>query len=151
MKKISIREKLILYFVVLSVVSITIISLFSIFEARKGITDRTFSQLILLRDLRREQILTFFESRTRELNSIASSKEIIEMAVSIKNNARSADNEAIILNNGHLPYFYDDSSYFKSSYFISAEGISINIHLGSRFEFTPEPGLIISDTGFLWG
>jgi PAS domain S-box-containing protein len=152
MKKISIREKLILYFVVLSVISITIVSLFSIFEAKKGITDRTFSQLILLRDLRREQILTFFESRTRELNSLACSQEIIEMAVSIKNNAGITDNEAIIFDNRHLPYFFDDSSYFKSSYFISAEGdIYKYLPMDSGFEMTPEPGLIISDTGFLDG
>ncbi|NTV84092.1 MAG: HAMP domain-containing protein, partial [Bacteroidales bacterium] len=152
MKKISIREKLILYFVVLSIISITIISLFSIFEAKKGITDRTFSQLILLRDLRREQILTFFESRTKELKSLARSKEIMEMAELFMNKASSTDNRTSLLNNDHLLDFAADSSYFKSSYFISAEGdIYKYSPLGKSYNFLPETERVIPDTSFLSG
>ncbi len=73
MRNISIRERLILYFVLLSVISIAVVSLFSIFQARKGITDRTFSQLALLRDIRREQINAFYESRGSELTALSAS------------------------------------------------------------------------------
>ena len=73
MKKISIKERLILYFVLLSIISIAVVSLFSIYEAKKGIRERAFSQLILLRDLRREQIGMFYEERGRELVALAGS------------------------------------------------------------------------------
>ena len=84
MKKISIKERLILYFVLLSVISIAIVSLFSIFEAKKGIRERAFSQLILLRDLRREQIQTFYNSLGQELAALAQTYCIKNAAASLQ-------------------------------------------------------------------
>jgi two-component system, NarL family, sensor kinase len=122
MKRISIREKLILYFVILSIISIAIVSLFSIFEAKKGIINRTFSQLILLRDLRREQILTFFETRTGVLKCLANAEFMRETAgtVSMKD---SLDAPApFIIKNKHLFDLASDTNYSKALYYITTRG-----------------------------
>ena len=150
MKKISIKERLILYFVVLSVISITIVSLFSIFEARKGITNRTFSQLILLRDLRREQILTFFESRTNELKSLASSGYMIDIAEFILNREGHSDTVSFLAKENKLLELVSDSGYCKSVYFISASGNTYSFNfIKTDQAFLPERAGINIDTSFL--
>jgi signal transduction histidine kinase len=130
MKKISIRERLILYFVILSVISIAIVSLFSIFEAKKGITNRTFSQLILLRDLRREQILTFFETRSNELKSLANSEDIREIALNICRNDNSHTSNPFVLKNKNLIDLVADPNFSRSIYYISGQG--------TAYIFSPE-------------
>jgi PAS domain S-box-containing protein len=83
MRKISIKERLILYFVLLSLISIAIVSLFSIFEAKKGIRERAFSQLILLRDLRREQIQSLYSLLGNQLSALSGSGKIREATLKL--------------------------------------------------------------------
>jgi two-component system, NarL family, sensor kinase len=122
MKRISIRERLILYFVVMGVLSIAMVSLFSIYEARKGIIHRTFSQLIVLRDLRKEQILTFFETRTSELKSLANSDDFKEMAGIINGKGNVKSTVQLILMNRPLFDLASDTNYSRSLYYISDRG-----------------------------
>ena len=124
MKKISIREKLILYFVIVGVISIAMVSLFSIFEAKKGIRHRTFSQLILLRDLRREQIRTFFETRSGELKFLAATDGVVEIAGTIDKNEEQNTSCQSKLKDQQLLELVTDSNICRSLYFISARGKS---------------------------
>jgi signal transduction histidine kinase len=136
MKKISIRERLILYFVILSVISISIVSLFSIFEAKKGITNRTFSQLILLRDLRREQIITFFESRSKELISLSRSDEISKMAEFAGDEKGDARPDIYVCEDEHLLDLVSDSGFCQSLHYFSASGITFRlVYLNGNFAF----------------
>jgi two-component system, NarL family, sensor kinase len=130
MKKFSIRERLILYFVVMGVLSIAVVSLFSIYEAKKGIIHRTFSQLILLRDLRSEQILAFFETRSNELKSLANSEEIREIAIIIGRKDNSDTTNPITLKNKHLFDLVADTNFSRSLYYISDQG--------NAYIFSPE-------------
>jgi two-component system, NarL family, sensor kinase len=127
MKKISIRERLILYFVILSIISISIISLFSIFEAKKGITNRTFSQLILLRDLRREQIMTFFESRSKGLKSLSFSRDISKMAQFASDRENHSSPQQFACEEEQLLELVSDSGFCQSIHFISAAGITFKL------------------------
>lgn len=150
MKKISIRERLILYFVVLSVISITVVSLFSIFEAKKGITNRTYSQLILLRDLRREQILTFFQSRSNELKSLAASNDIVEMALYINKPGEPDRLKPFMLKDYHIMALVSDTRYCKAIYFISSSGSILRYSsVGPDQATFFQDELIPLDSGFL--
>lgn len=149
MKKFSIKDRLIVYFVVLSVISITIVSLFSIFEAKKGITNRTFSQLILLRDLRKEQINSFFQSRNNELKSLATSEKIILLDdIVIKNEKEKL--LRILKEEQHLLGLVSDTAYCKSLYFISSSGkaISIKSTADDQLKFT-DVSDVLTDTSFV--
>jgi methyl-accepting chemotaxis protein len=148
MKQISIKERLILYFVVLSVISIAIVSLFSIFEAKKGITNRTFSQLILLRDLRKEQIITFFQSRVNELKSLASSGEILTLDELVNSHYHEKSIVEILAGEKQLINLVCDTAFCKSLYFFSSSGKVVT--LNSSGAFTPYEGTInlSVDSGF---
>jgi PAS domain S-box-containing protein len=149
MKKISIRERLILYFVVLSVLSIATVSLFSIFEAKKGIINRTFSQMILLRDLRKEQILTFFESRKNELRSLALSDGMIELASEAENNERKSPPARFMVKDQHLLDLVTDTISCRALIFVSAMGNSYRFSSVDQ-AFYPENGPAGADTGLIY-
>jgi two-component system, NarL family, sensor kinase len=123
MKKFSIRERLILYFVVVGVISIAMVSLFSIFEAKKGIRHRTFSQLVLLRDIRKEQIQAFFDERSSELKFVAATDGIIEIAGTLESQNRDPS-YGYKLKDQHFLDLVSDTNFCKSLYFISARGNS---------------------------
>lgn len=133
---------MILYFVVLSVISITIVSLFSIFEAKKGITNRTFSQLILLRDLRREQILAFFQTRSNELKSLAASEGIIQMGRYFDGHDEKDSLTRYLQKEKHMLDLVSDDEICKSLYFTSSSGktISIKSPADNMSYFTEEAG-----------
>jgi PAS domain S-box-containing protein len=152
MKNISIKERLILYFVLLSFISIAIISLFSIFEAKKGITDRTFSQLIILRDLRKEQINTLFATTVDQLKALAASEGIIRLAANRHSNAPSflAGNE--LTAEKPVLDLVSDSRYCKSLFLISVKGETIRlVPADAGQELKSERNGTMPDTAFMAG
>jgi PAS domain S-box-containing protein len=122
MKRLPIKERLILYFVLLSVVSIAIISLFSIFEAKKGITDRTFSQLTLLRDLKRQQLETFYYTRGNDLAALASSSETREIALKTFSKVGEGPSEIIDMELFPVLELVTDTNFCKSLFLIDPAG-----------------------------
>lgn len=150
MKKISIKERLILYFVVLSVISIAIVSLFSIYEAKKGITNRTFSQLILLRDLRKEQIITFFQSRSNEVVSLSESGRIYKIAGLIRPQGISNDLQALLEEEDPLSGMASNPEFCRELFFISSFGTMVDLSFPGFGQVSyPNAAGIMSDTGFI--
>jgi two-component system, NarL family, sensor kinase len=150
MKMFSIRERLILYFVVVGVISIAMVSLFSIFEAKKGIRHRTFSQLVLLRDLRKEQIQAFFDSRSSELKFLAATDGIIEISGTIEDNQQRDSSFEYKLKDQHLLDLVADTNLCKSSYYISSRGNSYKFgSKNNKDEFHLEKQGINLDTAHL--
>jgi signal transduction histidine kinase len=78
-KKISLKEKLILYFLLLGIGAITLLSVFSFYSAREALLNRTFKQLTSLRTVKRNQIEQFFDDRTRDILFLARSPELKEL------------------------------------------------------------------------
>ncbi|MBP6872317.1 MAG: HAMP domain-containing protein [Bacteroidales bacterium] len=121
MKKISIRERLILYFVLLGVISIAIVSLFSIFESKRGIRERAFSQLILLRDIRREQILNFYQVRKTELATLARTPVIRNLADRLEELQESGNFPVGLENDREFLNLVLDNHICKVLYLVSVE------------------------------
>lgn len=78
-KKISLKEKLILYFLLLGIGAIALLSLFSFYSAREALLNRTFKQLTSLRTVKKNQIEQFFHDRTRDILFLARSPELQEL------------------------------------------------------------------------
>ena len=70
MKK-SIAKKLIVYFLLLSLISTAIVGLYAYNKARKALIDRTFEQLISLRTGKQNRLKSFFSQRINDISSIA--------------------------------------------------------------------------------
>lgn len=73
---ISIREKLVVYFLTLGVFSIIIVGIYSYSSARKAIIERSFDQLTSIREVKKERLKNFFYDRERDINLLSNSIEI---------------------------------------------------------------------------
>lgn len=143
MKRISIKERLILYFVLLGLVSIAIVSLFSIYEAKKGIRERAFSQLILLRDLRREQIQTFYKTRSQELVALANSEKIKNKLSDLNVNQDNSSALNSFPGDNSILDLVTDRNYCRSLFIITRNHSSFKIEKKSR-RIPNRSGYIIS-------
>lgn len=76
LKRTSITEKMILYFLSLGIGAIVIIGSFSFFTSRKALLERTYDQLTSIRLARQTLIEQFFADRLRETDYYAHSSEI---------------------------------------------------------------------------
>ncbi|MDY0103038.1 MAG: HAMP domain-containing protein [Lentimicrobium sp.] len=103
MKRSSLTEKMVLYFLLLGIGSIVITGFFSFSTARSALLDRTYDQLTSLRLSRQMQIETFFNDRLHETAHYACYPSVKTLV---------ADAES-----GSKPLIDAESSYFASGYF----------------------------------
>lgn len=80
MKRSSLTEKMILYFLVLGIGSIAVTGSFSFFSARKALLERTYDQLTSLRKARQYMVERFFADRLLETTLYASTDEALRLA-----------------------------------------------------------------------
>jgi len=93
MKRISISDKLNVYFFFLSVVIISIVALYSFYNAKKVLLDRTFNQLTSVRVVKKNLIEQFIGDQLKGIKLIASSDNILKITSQINR-----------YNNPKLPY-----------------------------------------------
>ena len=80
MRYFSIKEKLILNYVIIGIIIIMVVGVFSYYTARQGIYNITFDQLTSVRVLKKNQLESFFSDRLRDITFIAESENIIDIA-----------------------------------------------------------------------
>lgn len=140
MKKISITEKMILYFLMIGFFSIAMVGLFAYFKSREAIMDRTLSQLTSLRVAKTRQLQQFFTDRMREINLVSrldNTSAIFLMLGSIhQNNAENLHTDSLLMLEYHTftEKHIDFSAYYKSIIFIGEKGMLI-------FNLEEKPGL----------
>jgi len=71
--ELSIREKLVLYFVLLGMVAVTVVGMYSFMSARSSILERSFDQLTSVREVKKARIEGFFKDRVREIELLGKS------------------------------------------------------------------------------
>jgi signal transduction histidine kinase len=67
----SIAKKLIVYFLLLSLASTAIVGFYSYLKARQALIERIYEQLIYIRTEKENRLQSFFNDRSREVESIA--------------------------------------------------------------------------------
>jgi signal transduction histidine kinase len=75
LKKSSLSEKLILYFLALGLGAILIISVFSFYSTKKALMSRTFDQLTSLRIVKKHQVELFFHDRIKDISLLVQSED----------------------------------------------------------------------------
>lgn len=89
MKRISISDKLNVYFFFLSVVIISIVALYSFYNAKKVLLERTFNQLTSVRVVKKDLIEQFIGDQLREIKLIACSDNILNITSQINQHTNS--------------------------------------------------------------
>ena len=85
MKNTSLSEKLILYFVLLGIGTILIVSTVSFSSTKKALMNRTFDQLTSLRIVKKNQIDQFYADRVRDISFLASTEDVVTAALKLNN------------------------------------------------------------------
>jgi signal transduction histidine kinase len=120
--KISLSEKLILYFLTLGLGAIALITVFSFYSTKKALLTRTFDQLTSLRIVKKHQIELFFSDRLKDIALLSEAEDTRKIMgdfyiFSKENHLRYKDQDKeMLLNafNGYIKKYTSLNSYFKS-------------------------------------
>jgi signal transduction histidine kinase len=151
MKNITLSEKLILYFLLLGLGTIFIISIYSYFSTQEALMNRTFDQLTSLRIAKKNQVEIFFKDRIKEVILLSGSEDTRKIAATLDNIPEKESRAEWAL---YLDKYKSLTSYFTSVMLISPENKFIkgytagpSIESGRR-EFTApggKPGSVPQD------
>jgi len=89
MRKIALTEKIILYFLLLGIGIIIIISSYSFYNSRNALMNRTFEQLTSIQTVKKKQIENFFADRIREIKLISSSEDALRLLQLLDHSSKS--------------------------------------------------------------
>ena len=119
MKRTTLTEKMVLYFLALGIGSIVITGMFSFFSARKALLERTYDQLTSIRLARKTQIENFFSERMRETEFYATSDAVIRL---VSNTLLKSPHELISF---PVPDFgsFPDSAFYSGYVILDPRGI----------------------------
>jgi len=110
---ISLREKLVVYYVLIGVISIFMVSFYSFYNAKEAIINRSFDQLTTVREVKAQRLEKFFNDRRRELKMMSYSKDLQYYVE--QSNDISTILESMSLENFHIFSFLNEGGYY--SYF----------------------------------
>ena len=98
MRKISLSEKLIIYFVLLSMGAIAIVGIYSYMAVRKAQMARTYDQLASVSYLKKKQVEAFYADRFTEIRALASKLTFPEPSPGADNSSflQSNNSEALL-------------------------------------------------------
>lgn len=147
MRKISLNEKLVVYFVMIGVLGILIVSTFAYYNSRRALLSRTFDQLTSVRVNNKKQVEAFFQDRLRDLTMMAATDEIIDLAQQVDElPSRSRTGNTITLNE-YLYAYLKNSGYFRRLILLDQSGANLifsllDKHSATFYAVAAESGLI---------
>ncbi len=138
LRKISLKEKIILNFLLLSIGTIIIVATYSFYTSRNALLKRTFDQLTSLRTVKKNQIENFFTDRSRDIKLISVSEDVQRLFLmlkkhysnsDIKNKDKfSAEEEQINIEyNRYLSRYLNSCGYYDNLMIVNNEGHLLNI------------------------
>jgi two-component system NarL family sensor kinase len=116
MKTINLSEKLILYFLLLGLGTIFLISIYSYYSTQEALMNRTFDQLTSLRIAKKNQVEIFFRDRIKEVILLSGSDETRKIAeIQDKSPGKDCKKELA----AYLEKYKSLTSYFTSVMILS--------------------------------
>ncbi len=134
MRKISLNEKLIVFFMLLGTGAIGIIGGFSYYSARNALMDRTFNQLTSVRTVREKQIEAFFADRIRDVELIACSDDarLLFKFVTQKNDSTNFEHPVLMGElDKYLIQYLSNCGYYKRLQVFNADGNGIEMTISN--------------------
>lgn len=127
MRKISITNKFIYYYLVMGLLTIVIISGLSFFMAKSALVERTYNHLISVRSVNQKRIESFFTERQRELAVLSGSVEITRLIKNIKFCEKSEAVENIDSDAVFLKKFINSADYYRALFLFHGNGMYYKI------------------------
>lgn len=149
--KISLSEKLILYFLTLGLGAICIITVFSFYSTKKALMNRTFDQLTSLRIVKKHQIELFFDDRLKDIALLSESEDTKKIIGDYNNytndyffSRKNQDKDMLCAAfKGYLKKYTSLNSYFKSIYIVNFNKPALK----GNFRDSVNVGLVQLDSG----
>ena len=116
MKNITLSEKLILYFLLLGLGTIFIISIYSYYSTQDALMNRTFDQLTSLRIAKKNQVEIFFKDRIKEVILLSESDDTRNIA-EIQDEIQGKDSQRELIT--FLEKYKSLTGYFTSVMIVS--------------------------------
>jgi signal transduction histidine kinase len=127
MKKISLSEKLILYFLLLGIGAILIISVYYFYDTKKALLARTFDQLTSLRIVKKNQVEQFFQDRSRDIVLLAEADETMDLCLILGRPGRKGTDSGMTDRfSEYLKKYSALGKHFGTVHLFSDKGKSLN-------------------------
>jgi len=120
---ISIREKLVIYFVALGICSILVVVFYSYQTTKQAILNRSFEQLTSVREVKKTMLERYFADRRRELLLISHADEVQNALDKNSNNKFK-----FLHKNHHIWEFLTQGGYYSSIVFADSSGAKFNTY-----------------------
>lgn len=124
MRYISIRDKLILNYVIIGILTILIIGGFSYHTAKEAVYKRTFDQLTSLRIAKKQQLENFFRERIHDIQLLSNTGEVKEILSAINKPPSNHTGKiaTILPGNRNILKFIDNLAYYDRILLYTIDG-----------------------------
>lgn len=112
----SIREKLVVFYVVLGFTAVSVLGIYSFLSAKDAILDRTFQQLTSVREVKKARLSQFFNDRFKEIELLSTSEDIKNIL----------DHKMLLDTN--IYRFLSQGNYYSSFQILSANNEVVFLH-----------------------
>lgn len=129
---ISIREKLVIYFVALGICAILVVVFYSYQTTKQAILDRSFEQLTSVREVKKGMLENFFSDRIREIDMVSHTEEVRRH---IRENKQVDD---FITRDPHIWDFLKLGNYYSSLMFTNDSSQYFSLKWLSAGEACPD-------------
>ncbi|MBN2616539.1 MAG: sensor histidine kinase [Bacteroidales bacterium] len=142
-KALSLTQKLIIYYLLISVLSLYIIARFSFHKASTALLNRTFDQLTSLKVEKKNRLADFFVQRESDMNLLSKSKLNFSIYKAIyQTKSFTTGDTILLLNQGSSQFlngFLEGNKYISNIVYIDTLN-RVFIYDGSRFYFDKNYG-----------
>jgi PAS domain S-box-containing protein len=116
MRDYSLRTKLFLYSMVFCFTGVVLVGAYSYFSAREALVQRTYQQLISLKDEKKARIEEFYQERERNLKFLSTSSSILRIInfLNESGNSKNIQNGNYSFFDSHLVEYLADAKVYES-------------------------------------
>ena len=115
-RKISISQKLFIYYLTLSFATIVLVSFYSYFTSKKAILERTFEQLTSVRVEKTNNIERFFKDRERDVLLLSKSQFISNLFLNKNDSSLNSDFEK------YISVYLNSNNYYNKILLLNNDG-----------------------------
>ncbi len=137
-RQISLKEKIVLNFLLLSIGTIIIVATYSFYTSRNALLNRTFEQLTSVRTVKKNQMENFFTDRIRDIKLITVSEDVQRLFLMLKDHYSKPNSKYIdqltveeqqinIEYNRYLSRYLNSCGYYDNLMIVNTEGHLLNI------------------------
>ncbi len=138
LRQISLKEKIVLNFILLSIGTIVLVAAYSFYTSRNALLNRTFEQLTSVRTVKKNQIENFFTDRIRDIKLITVSEDVQRLFTMLKvhysnsntkqtTNLTTEEQQVNIEYNRYLSRYLNSCGYYDNLMIVNTEGYLLNI------------------------